>query len=391
MKTSFLDVPRLFTPTASSDQVIEDWGKIFLPLNSMVSFVTESGKEYDVCAKSWGFYATPSINARLKNQGFKTALVKNAQGRLYVMLVEQEKLESFADFLKDENEVVEEWFDERLLSRFQCFICGSSMEQRRFKVAREDKYAITPSRTKVPAEYVECSICHAMHLRDEPQYTKVYSDGSYYSVDGDPAQFLRERFYQVMALPEERSDNYCRVSRIKRFLKATNFSGESKKKVLDIGAGMGVFLHKFLDVQWEGVALELDPHAVLHIKNVLPGARVIQGDTSSLALNEEFDLITYNRVLEHIYDPVAELRTLHNHCHQDTIIYIELPDILSFYEDGPNNEAFGYGHYCVYSPESLMILADKSGLKMVACARAIEPSGKFTLYGFFKKFPVKTL
>jgi hypothetical protein len=32
----------------------------------------------------------------------------------------------------------------------------------------------------------------------------------------------------------------------------------------------------------------------------------------------------------------------------------------------------------------LSIMAGKAGLKMVSCARVVEPSGKFTLYGFFR-------
>jgi SAM-dependent methyltransferase len=385
MKTSFLDVPRVFVPGADKSQVIKDWGKIFLSSDEMVSFITASGKEYDLCAKSWGFYATPSINARLKEKGFKTALVKNSQGHLYVMLVEQEQLEAFAGFLKRENEAVVEWLDERSLSGFLCPICGSSSEQGRFRVTRQDKFAITPDRIRAPAEYIECSVCRSMHLQDDGKYTQVYLDGSFYSVDGDPVEFLRKRFAQVIALPQERSDNYCRVSRINAFLKTEKLSMNDKKKVLDIGAGMGVFLHRFLDDRWEGAALEPDSHACRHMESVLPGVRIIQGDSSALALNEQFDLITFNRVLEHIYDPVTELRKLRDHCHQGTVIYIELPDTLSFYEDGPNNEAFGYGHYCVYSPESLMIMTGKAGLKMVSCARVVEPSGKFTLYGFFRK------
>ena len=55
----------------------------------MISFCTDDGSEYDVVAKEWGFYATPSINARLIDQGFKTALVKNTKNRFYIMLVKK--------------------------------------------------------------------------------------------------------------------------------------------------------------------------------------------------------------------------------------------------------------------------------------------------------------
>jgi hypothetical protein len=92
---------------------ISDCGRLRLEPDEQVTFVSASGKEHDFTAKSWGFYATPSVNARLAEQGFKTALVRNHQGRFYVMVVEREKLSDFLEYLKREQNEVEEWLDER--------------------------------------------------------------------------------------------------------------------------------------------------------------------------------------------------------------------------------------------------------------------------------------
>ena len=92
---------------------ISDCGKIRLEPNEQVTFVTEDGKEYDVARKSWGFYATPSVNGRLVEQGFKTALVKNSKGRLYVMLVNPARQSEFEAYLNGEKQKIEEWLDER--------------------------------------------------------------------------------------------------------------------------------------------------------------------------------------------------------------------------------------------------------------------------------------
>lgn len=98
---------------------IKDFGKIFLDKNEMVSFKTKSGKEYDFVAKEWGFYATPSVNSRLKKEGFKTALIVNESNQLYVMSVEKEKIEKFHKYLKynQDNKLIcwiDEWFKERI-------------------------------------------------------------------------------------------------------------------------------------------------------------------------------------------------------------------------------------------------------------------------------------
>lgn len=111
MKFKKLDPPRKFKVNERVE--LSDCGKVYLDENEMVSFVTPSNKEFDFAAKSWGFYVTPSVNERLRNEGFKTALVKNSMGKYYIMSVEKEKLNSFLDYLKvEENEVVQ-WLDEK--------------------------------------------------------------------------------------------------------------------------------------------------------------------------------------------------------------------------------------------------------------------------------------
>ena len=221
-----------------------------------------------------------------------------------------------------------------------------------------------------------------MHLDDSSDYSSVYSDGSYYSVDGDPSEFIKKRFDFVINLPRDQSDNQKRVSRIKSFLSSKILDNKEKQKLLDVGAGMGVFLYQFLDNKWEGTALEPDSIACSHMKQVMPNVSVVNGEIKDLK-NEKFNLITLNRVLEHVYNPADLLSDIVDLSNQDTLIYLELPDVLSFYKDGPNNEAFGYGHYSVYSPASLDILCQKAGLETCMIDRTIEPSGKFTIYGFF--------
>ncbi len=113
MKIDTNHPPRYFRTGSSNQVTIADCGKIHLEPHEMISFVTTSGKEYDVGARSWGFYATPSLNDRLKKEGFKTALVKNPLGKVYVMIVEQDQVSHFERYLKEEKNELIEWLDER--------------------------------------------------------------------------------------------------------------------------------------------------------------------------------------------------------------------------------------------------------------------------------------
>ena len=97
MKVKFKEKPRIFEVKGVT---IRDYGKIYLNDDEMVSFVTKSGRECDVTAKEWGFYLGPSLNSRLKREGFKVALVLNELGQLYVNAVEVDKVKLFKRYLK---------------------------------------------------------------------------------------------------------------------------------------------------------------------------------------------------------------------------------------------------------------------------------------------------
>ena len=113
MKVVPTEPPRRFSAYTTSHTEITERGKIYLDPHELVTFVDSTGKEYDVTAMPWGFYATPSVNSRLRIQGFKTAIVKNQQGKIFVMIVDAERMQEFEAYLKTEREEILEWLDEK--------------------------------------------------------------------------------------------------------------------------------------------------------------------------------------------------------------------------------------------------------------------------------------
>lgn len=91
---------------------IKDFGDIHLGFREQVTFVTPSGRRSDFTAMPWGFYLTNSLNGRLRKEGFKTALVKSASGRLYLNLVEEDKISDFKAYLDAQNSKILSWLDE---------------------------------------------------------------------------------------------------------------------------------------------------------------------------------------------------------------------------------------------------------------------------------------
>lgn len=112
MKIDRKDPPRTFRVGADGAVGIRDMGDIHLEPDEQVTFVTERGARHDFTRKTWGFYATPSVNGRLVDEGFKTALVRNESGRIYVMVVEAACMALFDEYCRLERQVVVRWLDE---------------------------------------------------------------------------------------------------------------------------------------------------------------------------------------------------------------------------------------------------------------------------------------
>ena len=81
---------------------------ILLKKDEMINF--KFGKSnFDFVKKNWGFYATPSIDKRLKREGFKTAIVKNSFSNIYIMVVHRSKIKTFYKYCRDHKQKIIKW------------------------------------------------------------------------------------------------------------------------------------------------------------------------------------------------------------------------------------------------------------------------------------------
>src|SRR5215468_6532083 len=91
--------PRSFTVGNTVKFDMLDCGTLALAADEQVTLVTESGAEYDVARKEWGFYATPSLNGRLPSFGLRAVLIRNTlTGRYFLLLVERGRESAFAAY-----------------------------------------------------------------------------------------------------------------------------------------------------------------------------------------------------------------------------------------------------------------------------------------------------
>lgn len=78
--------------------------------DEQVTLKTETGGEFDVCRKSWGYYATPSLNGRLVAFGYRSCLV-NSGSRRYVQVVETARMDEYLAYVAEQGMEIIAWLD----------------------------------------------------------------------------------------------------------------------------------------------------------------------------------------------------------------------------------------------------------------------------------------
>ncbi len=102
-------IRRKFIAGKGKNQVqITHSANIKLKNNEQVTFIFK-GNQHDFVKKNWGFYATPSINGRLKKQKFLTALVKNKEKKIYIMVIHKTKIKEFRKYCEVHNQKIINW------------------------------------------------------------------------------------------------------------------------------------------------------------------------------------------------------------------------------------------------------------------------------------------
>lgn len=268
----------------------------------------------------------------------------------------------------------------------KCLLCGSGKTKFLFNHSGKDIYLKRLGADDFRLKWFKCSGCGVYFSIQHPDIEAIYADESLYDGRYDE-EGIRRRFRMIMRLKREASDNASRVKRVKSFhgRYAKEFKiGKPPYRVLDVGAGLGVFLARFINNSYKGSALEINQVAVKHLREKLR-IPVHACPLEQVKAAGTFDLITMNRVMEHIKQPIVVLKAAKDIMSRRGIVYLELPDSISYELCGKKSEAFASGHYMVYNPESISHLLRRSGFDILAMSRVLEPSGKRTIYAFARK------
>ena len=395
MKTDIKKKPREYKVGFAKSIIIKDYGKIKLNSDEQISFVGNNGL-YDFCSKDWGFYCTPSINKRLKNNNFEAYLVKNIYNNIYLWAVERNKKKLFIKYLNEENHEIILRLDtiiskndlinslSKILNYFKKECNGinyckknktniQTIYKYKSKPRGEPDYKIKKYNRKI-LQCKKCKHFFADHtINTASLYQKNYSLISH-------GQDLKIKFNKILKLKSQ-SDNFHRIKRIVNFFKG---SVNKKLNLLDIGSGLGIFLFSLKKkVNWNLTGIEPDLNFYKFSKKKLK-LRILNNSFSQKKINQKFQIITLNKVLEHIKNPILFLSKTRKLLKKNGYIYIEVPDGIAARNsfEGKNREEFYLDHLHIFSVKSLVNCLIQSKFDLLKIDRIKEKSGKYTIYAF---------
>lgn len=266
-----------------------------------------------------------------------------------------------------------------LAGEADCVWCGAAglveVMRRRTAVRGENLFGVDPARyERVLAHCPSCG--HFANLHDHAEtlhhaYVSDYRLASY-------SDALKRTFERIMALPPGASDNLGRVETLRAWL-----AGASGNRLLDVGSGSCVFGAAMRTRGWEVTVVDVDDMSTRHAREVA-GVAAVTGYFLDIAVPVEgklFDLVTFNKVLEHLPSELAVAMLRHGLAClvPGGHLYLELPDGEAAIAEGPERQEFYFEHFGAFSAASLALMVRRSGLTLLRLERRQEPSGKYTL------------
>lgn len=120
-----------------------------------------------------------------------------------------------------------------------------------------------------------------------------------------------------------RRDQRHRTAFLQRFLR--------QGRILDVGCGLGLFLHALDPVRWDRYGLELMPVPYQQAARLLGAERVVQRELAAASFpREHFDVVTFWDVLEHLPNPRQALEETFRILRPGGLVFITLPNWASY-------------------------------------------------------------
>lgn len=240
---------------------------------------------------------------------------------------------------------------------------------------------------EIPGTYsiCKCKDCdiYLQNPRVKSKYVSIYyKDEVYWGSDLD-------RMGKDVSYKNNRSEKYDYIFK--------NINPDIKGSVLDVGCGTGLLLSSFKKRGWEVKGIDTSKNIVNYANRTFNVNAHVADLKSFKSGNKRYDLVTMTHVLEHVYEPLKDLKKIQKLLKKDGSLVLVIPNINSLgyklYKE--NWSHFHPGrHLYYYSPATIKKLLNKSGFSDINITHIGKEDNYYSQfqslrYKFSPKFNIK--
>lgn len=228
------------------------------------------------------------------------------------------------------------------LSHSKCGICDS-----------ETAHPIeSHDRAGKPLQVVICATCGVVHNEPIPSAAELsafYAEDYRAAYKGTREPRLRHaaRYFPSVARHIQRHWKHY----------------HSANNILDIGSGSGEFLFLMQELGKEVSGLE-PTRDYAHFCRTRFGLNVISGEIDRYEPKVRFDHIRLCHVVEHLRDPVGNLRMISQWLTDLGSMYVEVPDFEHYCRGKTPGRMFHYGHIYNFDSDTFDFIVARAGLEV---------------------------
>jgi protein-L-isoaspartate O-methyltransferase len=235
-----------------------------------------------------------------------------------------------------------------------CPICGTAARSAHVRAFDGDAVA--------PLVYARCNACGHLALIAGAEPASVYADPGYYA-----AVSASGAGYHDYA--DEREYREAKGARLVEWLES---AGAPSKRLLEVGSGFGYTRKAAADRGWATSGVDVSAHAAQRAR-ALYGMETHTGTLAACTADGRvaragWDVVLYQFVLEHVPDPLAELRVAVEALAPGGTLAIVVPsaDAAEIAVFGARYRSFRADHLHVFSRRSLAIALGGCGVAIAS-------------------------
>ena len=233
------------------------------------------------------------------------------------------------------------------MSKMKCWVCGKNAFSR---VGGTDELSLHPDRFKITDANYGISL---------PRY-KCRNCGFIQCNTKDVT-----KFYKGLEDEEYIDSGNQRALQFKKLLKNVKKYIPANGKILDIGAGSGLFLREAAKMGYSATGIE--PSLFLANAGKKDGLDIIQGTFPENCPPQKYDAIFLTDVIEHIADPLSMLESIPKFLASGGRVIVTTPDVSSVMAKVMGKRWWHYriAHVGYYNRYTLKTIMDSAGMCLV--------------------------